>query len=221
MNFNGQNLEDKIVWDFFQENYGADFKGTVLDLGANDGLFLSNSRVFIENGWFGYLLEAGRTPFKRLSDLYANSGYKCLLMNYAISTENGLATFYESGSLISDSDCGLVSSIIPSETEKWRNSGTKFESYQVNCRTFDELFGYGSDNYSEDLKFDFISIDIEGMDYQILTQIDLTKYHCKCLCVEFNGVDKQKYVDYANLHNMHLIHENAENLIFVRYNSNN
>jgi FkbM family methyltransferase len=215
MNFNGQNLEDKIVWDFFQTNYGSDFKGTVLDLGANDGLFLSNSWVFIESGWKGYLVEAGRTPFERLSALYNNSNLDYVLLNYAISTENGLATFYESGSLISNLDCGLVSSIIPSETEKWRKSGTKFESYQVNCRTFDELFGYGSDNYSPDLKFDFISIDIEGMDYEILTQIDLIKYKCKCLCVEFNGVEKQKYVDYANSHGMNLIHENAENLIFV------
>ena len=56
MEFNGQNLEDKIVWDFFQETYGADFKGTVLDLGANNGLSLSNSRVFIQNGWKGFLV---------------------------------------------------------------------------------------------------------------------------------------------------------------------
>lgn len=216
MNFNGQNLEDKIVWDFFQQTYGADFVGTVLDLGANDGVFLSNSRVFIENGWRGFLVEAGREPFKRLFDLYANKK-NVQIINYAISTENGVATFYESGSLISETDCGLVSSIIPTETERWRNAGTRFISYQVECKTFETLFGKDNINLIEDnIQFDFISIDIEGMDYQILTQIDLTKYGCKCLCVEFNGNEKQKYVDYAGSHGMVLIHENPENLIFVK-----
>ena len=131
MNFNGQNLEDKIVWDFFQNTYGTDFVGTVLDLGANDGVFLSNSRVFIENGWKGFLVEAGREPYKRLYNLYSSSNFPVTLIPFAISTENGVATFYESGSLISDSDCGLVSSIVPTETERWRNAGTRFESYQV------------------------------------------------------------------------------------------
>jgi NADPH:quinone reductase-like Zn-dependent oxidoreductase len=68
MNFYGQNNEDVVVWNHFQNVYGADFKGTVLDLGANDGVFLSNSRVFIQNGWRGFLVEAGREPFKRLSN---------------------------------------------------------------------------------------------------------------------------------------------------------
>jgi len=216
MNFNGQNLEDKIVWDFFQQTYGADFVGTVLDLGANDGVFLSNSRVFIENGWRGFLVEAGREPFKRLFDLYRGQP-KVQIINYAISTENGVATFYESGSLISETDCGLVSSIIPTETERWRNAGTRFTSYQVECKTFETLFGKDNINLIEnDIQFDFISIDIEGMDYEILTQIDLTKYGCKCLCVEFNGIEKQKYIDYAGTHEMVLIHENPENLIFVK-----
>ena len=215
MNFYGQNLEDKLVFNFFQENYGTDFKGNVLDLGANDGVFLSNSRCFIENGWRGFLVEAGREPFKRLFDLYKNNT-NVQIINYAISTENGVATFYESGSLISETDCGLVSSIIPNETDRWRKAGTRFTSYQVECKTFETLFGNGNINLIEDdVKFDFISIDIEGMDYQILTQIDLTKYGCKCLCVEFNGIDKQKYVDYAGSHGMVLIHENPENLIFV------
>lgn len=219
MNFNGQNLEDKIVWDFFEIQYGKDFKGTVLDLGANDGEFLSNSRVFIENGWKGFLVEAGREPFRRLSNLYTESNYKVTLIPYAISTEDGVATFHESGSLISDSDCGLVSSIIPDETERWRKSGTRFESYQVECKTFNSIVNLDEiKDYNDDLTFDFISIDIEGMDYQILTQIDLTKYGCKCLCVEFNGINKQKYCDYAESHGMFLIHENPENLIFCKNN---
>ena len=219
MKYNGQNLEDKIIWDFFQENYGSNFKGNVLDLGANDGLFLSNSRVFIENGWKGILLEASRKVFNRLRNHYSNTNYDYLLIECAISDKNEFKTFYESHSLINSDDYGLASTILPSELNRWRGKNVKFETYQVECKTFETIFSKNNEyGINENIKLDFISIDIEGMDYQILTQIDLTKYGCKCLCVEFNGIDKKKYIDYVFKHNMELYHENGENLIFTLKN---
>jgi hypothetical protein len=53
------------------------------------------------------------------------------------------------------------------------------------------------------------------MDYEVLSQMNLSELGCKILCVEFNGVNKNKYVDYANKFNLHLVNENAENLIFA------
>lgn len=216
MKYNGQNLEDKIIWEYFQENYGTEFKGNVLDLGANDGVFLSNSRLFLENGWKGILLEASQKVFKQLNNNYINTNYNYSLIECAISTKNEFVTFYESSSLISGDDYGLVSTIVPSELSRWNNKNIKFKTYQVECKTFDTIFGKGNEyGLSDDIVLDFISIDVEGMDYQILTQIDLTKYGCKCLCVEFNGIEKEKYVDYANKHGMMLYHQNGENLIFT------
>jgi FkbM family methyltransferase len=219
MKYNGQNLEDKIIWEYFQENYGSDFKGNVLDLGANDGVFLSNSRIFIENGWKGILLEASRKVFNQLKSNYIETDYDYILIECAISNKNEFITFYESGSLITNDDYGLVSTIVPSELNRWSNKNIKFETYQVECKTFDGIFGenneYGINN---DIILDFISIDVEGMDYNILTQIDLTKYKCKCLCIEFNGIEKNKYINYANSHGMILYYQNGENLIFTLKN---
>ena len=78
------------------------------------------------------------------------------MIPFAISTENGFVTFYESGSLISDEDCGLVSSIVATETERWRNAGTRFESYQVICKTFDAIFGFpfSALSFSDAFQFD-------------------------------------------------------------------
>ena len=63
--FYGQNKEDEIINNLIVSKYGADFKGSVLDLGANDGITLSNSRFFLENGWRGVLVEAGKLPFQK------------------------------------------------------------------------------------------------------------------------------------------------------------
>ena len=65
--------------------------------------------------------------------------------------------------------------------------------------------------------FDLISIDVEGLDYDVLTQIDLTKCKCRMLIVETNGKENQKYIDYSATHGMTLMTQNAENLIFVKW----
>jgi FkbM family methyltransferase len=134
-----------------------------------------------------------------------------IAINSAIGNENGFLTFYESTNLLDANDVGLVSSLVADETQRWRNAGIGFTEYQVECFTwesFRDKFHLKSQN------FDIISIDIEGMDYDVLIQMNLNELGCKILCVEFNGVNKNKYVEYANKFNLHLVNENAENLIF-------
>ena len=60
--------------------------------------------------------------------------------------------------------------------------------------------------------FDFISIDAEGLDLDILRQIDLS--NTRMVCVEWNGKQKEEFI--AACPGFRLIHENGENLIFAR-----
>jgi FkbM family methyltransferase len=206
----GQNNEDEIINNLIVSKYGADFKGTILELGANDGVTLSNSRFFIENGWNGVLIEAGKQSYQKLIN---NSIAKTLAINCAIGTQDGFLNFYESNNLLNSDDIGLVSSLVATETERWRNAGIGYTEYVVECFTWQSFlnkFHLNSQN------FDIISIDIEGMDYDVLIQMNLTELDCKVLCVEFNGKDMQKYVNYAQLHGMILNHQNPENLIFLK-----
>lgn len=206
--YHGQNKEDEIINNLIVSKYGSDFKGTILDLGANDGITLSNSRYFIENGWNGILVEAGKLPYQKLMTTILP---KTIAINCAIGNQDGFLTFYESNNLLNNDDIGLVSSLISEETQRWRNAGVGFTEYQVECFTwesFRDKFHLKSQN------FDIISIDIEGMDYDVLIQMNLDELGCKILCIEFNGVNKNKYVEYANNFNLHLVNENAENLIF-------
>ena len=207
----GQNLEDKLISELIIQKYGADFIGTILDIGANDGITLSNSRYFYLQGWKAHLIEAGRNPFHSLmsNTISFNNVYS---YNVALGNENKSLTFFESSNLLNQFDIGLVSSLIPEETTKWRNAGITYESYEVQCYNWDYFL---TTNGLKNEKFDIISIDIEGMDYEVLSQMNLTELGCKILCVEFNGANKSKYVEYANKFNLHLVNENAENLIFA------
>jgi FkbM family methyltransferase len=207
----GQNLEDKTISELITQKYGAEYIGSILDIGANDGITLSNSRFFYQNGWKAYLVEAGKTPFHALMSNTINFD-NVFCYNIALGNENKSLTFFESSNLLNQFDKGLVSSLIPEETTKWRNAGITYESYEVQCYDWNKFL---SINGLKNKKFDIISIDIEGMDYEVLSQMNLTELGCKILCVEFNGANKNKYVEYANKFNLHLVNENAENLIFA------
>lgn len=206
----GQNKEDEIIHQLITSKYGNDFKGSFLDLGANDGITLSNSRFFIENGWNGILVEAGKLPYQKLmTTILPNT----IAINCAIGNQNGLLSFYESTNLLNADDVGLVSSLVADETQRWRKAGVRYVEYKVECFTWDSFrdkFHLKSQNY------DIISIDIEGMDYDVLIQMNLEELECKVLCIEFNGNEMQKYVDYASKYGMTLVHQNPENLIFLK-----
>jgi FkbM family methyltransferase len=208
--FYGQNKEDEIINNLIVSKYGSEFKGSILDLGANDGITLSNSRFFLENGWRGVLVEAGRLPYQKLmTTILPNT----IAINCAIGNQDGSLTFYESTNLLNSDDVGLVSSLVPDETQRWRNAGINYSEYNIDCYTwksFKEKFHLESQN------FDIISIDIEGMDYVVLSQMNLLELDCKVLCVEFNGKEIEKYINYVNNFGLNLVHQNPENLIFFK-----
>lgn len=185
-----QNQEDVIVLALFKG-----FKGTLLEIGANDGVTLSNSQLLIENGWKGYLVEPGRKVFDKLYTLHEfNPRVKLYNFGIGICTSGGVKLpFYESAAHVpGGKDTGLVSSISREETERWRSAGVEFEQTEIQLFNFKDFWGM-----SGNPQFDFISIDAEGMDWEILNQIDLDAVGCKVLCVEHNS-NKELYSKIIN-----------------------
>jgi len=62
--------EDGIIESVFAQ-IGVENRW-VLEIGASDGLFMSNSRALIEDGWSAVLIESDAEKFERLQALYAD-----------------------------------------------------------------------------------------------------------------------------------------------------
>lgn len=189
-----QNNEEEIILNYF-----GDFKGTLLDIGANDGVTNSNSRALILNGWSGIMIEPSKA-FNNLEELYKDNPHIACYRN-AVGKHNEMQPFYEcSDSQLSSLDKTIVGS--------W--AGTEYTQVSVSVVTFD----YFSSQYPH---FDFITIDTELMDWEILQQIDLKAIGCKCLCIE-HGNDKETsrlMIEYCERFGMKPILKNFENFIFV------
>lgn len=196
-----QNNEEQIILEYFK-----DFKGHLLDIGANDGMTLSNSRRLIELGWTADLVEPSYNTFDKLDQLYEKD-FNVATHNIAITDTDGEIEFYDSGTHLNQGDTSLVSTASVEDFEKWKDSTTwkKIEVTSYTFKTFLEFTSYD--------KFDFITIDAEGYDLCILKQIDLKAVDCKLICIEHNGKDTYLYVDYIKSFGFKLIHINNENLI--------
>ena len=201
-----QRCEEQVITDYFK-----DYKGTLLDCGANNGIIFSNSRALVEKGWSAALVEPCSITFTEL--MINNAHYKnTWCRNVAIGTFNGHADFYESGSLINGHDYSLVSTLKVSETQRWKTvkepgqtvvDYKKTKVHVVDWKTF-----LRSSPYKQ---FDFITIDIEGMELEVLRQMDIKELGCKLICIEYSGRDQE---DFDQLIPMPVIYKNRTNIIY-------
>ncbi len=206
-----QNNEEQIIMNYFNGN-----KGQLLDIGANDGITLSNSRAMVEEGWKALLLEPSPKAYARLEE-NCKGFVNVVPYNFGISNKSGTVEFWESGAFNhSGPDVALLSCIDPKEKERWGTT-VSFEAIQARMLTFAD-FITGLKDRGQPIDFHFISIDAEGMDWEILKQIDLRAHNCQCFCIEHNSVADMidKCRSYAQFYSMKEIGFNPENLIFAR-----
>jgi len=208
-----QNDEELVIKQYFFGQNPEEL--TVLDIGANDGITFSNSYGLIADGWNAHLLEPSAKAYSLMVSLHSeNPRVKC--HGYGIADFTGTAAFLESGSFENKGeDIALLSTLHEKELKRWGDK-VKFEQVQAHFYTFADFMRNPLLNHNQ--KFDFITIDAEGSDWDILQQIDLDAVGCKMLCVEYNSLPlfRNLFTDYASKFNMKLRSFNAENLLFIK-----
>lgn len=205
-----QNKEQEVILNYFAKTKIGNF----LDIGANDGETLSNTRALALLGWSGVLVEPTDIAFAKLSNLYKhNKDIVCV--KCAVGEISGEVEINVNGNHIGENDTGLLSTTIDKEKERW--VGEVWGKEKIKMVTYHELLNiaYGA---TDDFRymFDFVSIDAEGCDIDILKQIDLR--YVRMVCVEWNSV-QENYISINNIctnYGMSLIHKNSENLIYAK-----
>lgn len=178
-------------------------------MGENDGQTLSNVRALALDGWCGVMVEPSPRAFARLKALYSENKKGCFYVyDCAIGTHNGKATLHESGELLKKNDVSLVSTLIDGEKKRFESVLT-YEPVEV--KVYRWLTFY---NRLKIKKFDFVSIDCEGLDAEILEQMDVTDF--QCVCIEWNGNHELKDRFIKKLEGFRIIYTSGENLIFAR-----
>ena len=200
-----QNLEQDYIINYFGGR-----KGSFIDIGANEGITLSNTRALAELGWSGCFVEPSPKAFERLKDNYKGmNGF--YFYNVALGNHNGTAVLQESASLLSSADIGLVSTFEVSEMQRFK-SITTYEPVTVKMFKWKTFL-----NRLRIKEFLFVNLDVEGFELHILPDMDLSK--TDLICIEHNGSLEKKasYLHYTTMHGLDkIIYESGENLLIAR-----
>ena len=158
-----QNYEDLIAMYLLDKNkFQYPIENFFVEIGAFDGITYSTTKYFEDCLNFnGIAIEASPGNYEKLK-----KNRKCIVLNYAVDCVSG-----ESKKLKED---GVYSKFVESEDE---SNFTK-----VMTKSVKEIF----EEFNCPLNIDFVSIDTEGNEYEILKGIDLEKYNIKILCIETN-----------------------------------
>ena len=170
----GEDILIKAVFDSLDISYP-----TYLDIGANHPYYLSNTYLFYSNGSSGVLIEPNIALYKNLKRTRKRD--LCLNCGVGINNETK-ADFY-----IMDAD--VLSTFSKDEAEFIESQGT----YKIDKVVSVPLININTiiENHFTRVP-DFISIDIEGMDYPILKSFDFSRHRPAIFCAETLKYDEHR-----------------------------
>ena len=189
--YNELEILKKLFPDF---NYGYPVERNlyVVEVGAADGIDNSNSYELIqEYQWRGLLVEPHPGYFMDLLMLYTDHP-KVKLSNYAIGSKDCRRM------LGLDGQCSSLVHKKPFEI-------------QVQCVTLTNLLKL----YNVPNHFNFLSVDCEGADMEVLRSLDWTMYKPAVVCVE-HSMSRIELDDFMNQVGYKEFANNMGNTFFVR-----
>jgi FkbM family methyltransferase len=192
----GQHLQDKFLNNVI---FKSKLNGIFIELGANDGKFLSNTLYFENNlNWFGLCVEPHPDIYKKLIKNRPNS--KCL--NLAVGVKDDILTFKkiietEATNFKELPSCwsGILENYSEAHSKRvdeWlKQYDAKYELIPVLVKNINDVL-----SESVDKEIDLLSIDIEGYELELLKSIDWKKFNIKVVLVENNDnlIDFKNYM---------------------------
>lgn len=168
--FHSQFGEDRLLYEFF----GRKTTGTCVEVGANDGVRDSNTRFFEDLGWSCVLVEPNPelcreirlTRTSRLFECAASSAPGTMTLHIARGAErsHGVSALGERGA------------------QHVRSFGFETVPVEVCVRTLDSLL----EEAEVVAPLDFVTIDVEGHEIDVLRGFDLERWRPEFLILEDN-----------------------------------
>lgn len=172
-----QKGEDFVLWEFF--DYKPD--GLFVDVGAFDGVHLSNSLSFELGGWRGVCVEPHPDYFEHCRT--ARPGSICVNAACVSDPAVNEVTFRVE-------PLGLLSGIAADHDDvaaRYAKRGLEFKGFQevtVPAATLTEILERHLPNGND---VDFMSIDVEGTEIEALKGLDLDRFSPRVLVIEANS----------------------------------
>lgn len=183
-----QDGEDMLLKAFYEGK--KNYKGFYVDIGAHHPYRFSNTAYFYERGWQGINIE----PTPSLIKTFRQTRKRDINLNVGISDSSGKMTFYEFNEPALNS------------FDKTLSLSRENKQYKIIAQTEIEVFTLKqilSEHLKQNQHIDFMNIDVEGLDMNVLRSNDWSKYTPDYILVEgkFNANQLDNNEIYAFLKN--------------------
>ncbi len=146
-------------------------KGFYVDVGSNDPRHYNNTYGFYKKGWRGINVEPNIKKLRAFRWLRHGD----LNLNFGVAQASGQADFY---SFKEDT----LSTFSKDVAEEYKKMGHKLkEVIKVELRPLSKIL---EDNLAENQEIDFLTIDTEGYDLEVLKSNDWNKYRPNYVVLE-------------------------------------
>lgn len=161
-----QNGEDLVIDRLL--NYKRN--GFYVDIGAYDPYRFSNTYRFCKKGWRGINIEPNIDNYKKFISIRPRD----INLNIGVGTKNGYLNFYN---FFPDT----LSTFSEKDAKNYEKIGFKKNSkVKVKVERLDKIFL----RYCQNVKIDFLSIDTEGFETEVLKSNNWKKFKPKIICIE-------------------------------------
>ena len=175
--------EDQFIAEYFKNKQ----KGTYLDIGCFHPLMYSNTCLLYKKGWSGINIDINPTSID--------------LFNIVRPTDTNLCTTIDENKKIFeiyyDDPFSPVNTLDKNFYKNLKKNNLKdSKNFTVRSQTIEEII-----KVSNIKKIDFINIDVEGMDFNILTKIKIEEFKPNLISIETHKVDGSESEDYHQIKN--------------------
>lgn len=180
----GQKGDDYLIWSLFPQG----FQGFFVDVGAFDGIHLSNSYSFELAGWTGVCVEANPEYYPLL--VKNRPGSQCVQAACVGDPDKKEVVFLSE-------PLGLLSGIEAFKTQnmerRYSARGMTFPGWSevvVPARTLTEIL----DEAKAPENIAFLTLDVEGTELDVLCGLDFAKYSFRLIVTEANSAEDERAV---------------------------
>ncbi len=206
MQFYSQCGQDKHMYEKY---FPSKRNGIFLDIGAYDGVTLSNTHFFEkEMGWTGICIEPNRDMFAKLVENRPKS--KCLNLCIGFNEIVEYQKISGYSSMLSGITNKYDSRMVNRVNKELQTYGGKIEKYDIESKTIHDILK--SEGITD---VDFCSVDAEGSEENILSGFDPTKVNIRFFVVE-NNFGENKISDVMSLKGYKLIGDVGADQIYEK-----
>ena len=163
----------------------------VVDVGAHNGFYGSNSFPYVARGWQAILIEPHPLVFAQLQERFKGAAHVTCL-NIACAERSGKRPLY----LAKDGTSPSLSTLCDDPT-MLAKPGRSHESIQVPVATLAEVLE--ARQIPKD--FGLLSVDTEGMDYEVLLGLDCSVWQPRVIITEDYKPKDDVKAQYLESHN--------------------